>query len=353
MSARERMLLVAAFGAVWLIWGSTYLAIAWAVESIPPVLMIGARCVLAGGVLHGWSRLRGGVRPSPADWRAAAVAGVLLFVTGQAVLAWAETRIPSGAASLLVATEPLFIALLPWRSGGVAAARGAFGAGVARGGPDGLGTILVGFAGVGVLVLPGVGGGIDPVAGAAVVLAALSWSVGVFRAGTRPGIRAGQMAGMQLLVAGGILLGLAALIGEPGALAATGPSLRSVGAFLYLVVLGSIVAFGAYVWLLDRVGPSRLSTHAYVNPLVAVVLGTLLNGEPMGTGLLLATALILGSVALLLRRPLPAPAAERPGAGGESGRRIGARRGRRQVGAWGRRRARHPLPPPAAPPVTP
>jgi drug/metabolite transporter (DMT)-like permease len=302
MRIGERTTVAAAFGAVWVIWGSTYLAIAWAVETIPPMLMIGVRCVVAGAALYGWARMRGGPRPRAEHWRDAALAGFLLFVTGQAVLAWAETRIPSGAASLLIATEPLFITLLAWRGGS------ATGSAAAAPGLGGMLAILAGFAGVAVLALPGVGGGgLDPLGAAAAVLASLSWSVGVFRAGSRSGIPAGQTAGMQLLVAGVVLLAISALTGEMGAVPVAGPSVRSLAALAYLVVFGSLVAFGAYVWLLDRVGAARLSTHAYVNPLVAVVLGSMLNREPVTAGLVGATALILGSVVLLLRPRAPAP----------------------------------------------
>ncbi|HSM59380.1 MAG TPA: EamA family transporter [Longimicrobiales bacterium] len=296
VSLRERWAVAAAFGAVWFVWGSTYLAIAWAVETIPPLSMIGVRCVLAGAALYGWARLRGGPRPRAEDWRAAALAGFLLFVTGQAVLAWAETRIASGAASLLIATEPLFITLLAWRGGRTTGSTGAAPT------PGTALAVLAGFAGVAVLALPSAGGGLDPLGAGAAVLASLSWSVGVFRAGSRREIGPGQTAGMQLLAAGVILMAIATVSGEVRGFPAGGPSIRSLAALGFLVAFGSVVTFGAYVWLLDRVGPARISTHAYVNPLVAVVLGSVLNGEPVTAGLVGATALILGSVAALLRR---------------------------------------------------
>jgi len=294
----ERVVLVAAFGAVWLIWGSTYLAIAWAVEGIPPLLMIGARCLLAGTVLYAWGAVRSGLRPGPADWGDAVRAGILMFVSGQAVLAWAETRVPSGAASLLIATEPLFITLLAWRQSSLR--------GVVDGapGPARSLALLVGLVGVAVLVLPGVGGaGLDLLGAAAAVVASFSWSLGVVRGSGRPEIPAGQTAGMQLLAAGVVLLPLSIAAGDLAALPPGGPSPRALAAFAYLVVLGSVVTFGAYVWLLGRVGASRLSTHAYVNPLVAVVLGSALNGEPLTPGLVGGAALILGSVVVLLRAP--------------------------------------------------
>jgi drug/metabolite transporter (DMT)-like permease len=221
---------------------------------------------------------------------------LLLFVTGQAVLAWAETRIPSGVASLLIATEPLFVVLLAWRVGAAA------GSAPAAPSPVTLAGIGTGFVGVGALVLPGTGSDhLDPLAAAAVVLAALSWSVGIFRAGSRAGLGAAQTAGMQLLSAGAMLVALSLAVGEFGRLPATGPSLRSLVALSYLVIFGSIIGFGAYVWLLGRVSAQHVATHAYVNPLVAVALGASLNREPLTPELFVAGLLIVGSVAMLLR----------------------------------------------------
>jgi len=288
MMRRVGVGVVAAFGAVWVIWGSTYLAIAWAIETIPPLLMVGIRCVAAGAVLYGWGRVRGGPRPRLADWRTAALSGFLLFVTGQALLAWAETRVPSGVASLLVATEPLFIALLSWRLG-------------VRPGARAVVALLAGFLGVGALLLPGSGRlTLDPLATGAVVVAALSWAFGMLGAAARPGFGAAQTAGMQLLASGAMLLVLSVGLAGPGSLLTVTPSLRSLLALAYLVVLGSIVAFGAYVWLLGRVSPQLVATHAFVNPLVAVTIGAVLNREPITMGLLAAGAVIVGSVALLL-----------------------------------------------------
>jgi len=293
----DAALVVAAFAAVWLVWGSTYLAIAWAVETIPPLAMIGGRCLLAGAVLYGWTRFRGGPRPTAVDWRAAALAGALMFVTGQAVLAWAETRIASGPAALLIATEPLFIVLLRWRGGRLV---GAAGQGPRPGGRS-VAALVGGFAGVGLMVLPGGDARLDALGAAATLFASASWCVGVFHARPRPGLSAVQVAGMQLLTAGAMLTGIALATGDAARLAATGPSARSLLAFGYLVVFGSLVTFSAYAWLLERVGPARLSTHAYVNPVVAVVLGGVLGGEVVTGPLVFALALILGSVAVLVR----------------------------------------------------
>lgn len=294
----EGLLVVAAFAAVYVVWGTTYLAIAWAVATIPPLLMIGARCLIAGGALYGWTRWRGGARPTSADWRAAGVAGVLLFVSGQAVLAWSETRIASGPAALLVATEPLFIAILGWRGGRLVGSSG-------RGPrPTGrtLAAVAVGFTGVGLMVLPGGSGRLDVVGAAAALLASFSWSVGMLRARARPGLSAAQLAGMQLLAGGVVLAMVSWVTGEAASMSVGAITARSLLAFVYLVVFGSVVTYAAYVWLLDRVGPGRLSTHAYVNPVVAVAAGSLLGGEVVTGSLLWAMALILSSVAVLVRR---------------------------------------------------
>ena len=292
------MLVIGAFAAVWLVWGSTYLAIAWAVETIPPLVMIGVRCVVAGTVLYGWTRLRGGPRPTAGDWRAAAVAGTLMFVTGQSLLAWGETRIASGPAALLVATEPLFIVLLTWRGGRLV--------GCSRPGPRpssrAFAALVGGFAGVGLLVLPGGDLRLDGVGVVATLFASASWSVGVSHARSRPGLSAVQVAGMQLLASGAILSLLAVVTGGWSTTMARGPSARSLLALGYLIVFGSLVTFTAYSWLLERVGPARLSTHAYVSPVVAVVLGGILGGELVTGPLVAALALVLGSVAVLVRK---------------------------------------------------
>jgi drug/metabolite transporter (DMT)-like permease len=291
LTSGGKVAVVAAFGAIWFVWGSTYLAIAWGVETIPPFMMIGARCVTAGALMYGWARARGGARPLAEDWRQAAITGVLLFVTGQALLAWAETRLPSGVTALLIATEPLFVAVVPWMARRAPTPEASTGLALATG-----------FVGVGALMLPGSGSFlVDPLAMGAVVLTALSWSVGMLRAAARPGFSAAQSAGMQLLTGGVVLLALSFAIGEPAALPPDGPSARSLAAFAYLIVFGSIVGFGAYVWLLGRVSPQMVSTHGYINPLVAVALGATLNEEPVTAEMGVAAALILGSVALLLR----------------------------------------------------
>lgn len=287
---RDRALLVAAFGAVYVIWGSTYLAIAWAVATIPPLTMIAARCLLAGGVLYALSRARAG-RPSAVEWRRALLAGVLLFVTGQAMLAWGETRVASGPAALLIASEPMFVALLGWglkRTG--APTRAVWLA------------LAAGFVGVAVMMAPGRLGGVDAVGALVIVVAALSWSLGMFFATPARDRSPVQTAAMQLIGGGAALVVVAAATGDLGSLDPGGVSGRSLASFLYLVVFGSLITYSAYVWLLRRVGPGRLSSHGYVNPMVAVAFGALLAGESITPAVVLASLLILSSVVVLVRR---------------------------------------------------
>jgi drug/metabolite transporter (DMT)-like permease len=285
----DTLLVVAAFAAVYVIWGSTYLAIAWGIATIPPLTMIAARSLLAGGVLYAVSRRKAGV-PSAMEWRRAIVAGVLLFVTGQAMLAWGETRVPSGPAAVLLATEPMFVVLLGWR--------------LKRSAAPSLGMMLAllgGFAGVAVM-MAGRLGGVDPLGASVIVFGALSWSAGMFLATPKEGGSPVQAAAMQLLGGGMVLSIVATLTGDLASLEPSAVSGRSLASFLYLVVFGSLVTYSAYVWLLRRVGPARLSSHGYVNPMVAVALGAAVAGEPITLAVVIASLLILASVIVLVTR---------------------------------------------------
>src|SRR5690606_28913840 len=193
----------------------------------------------------------------------AVLVGVLFFVVGHGLLSWGETRVPSGAAAVLIATEPLFIVLLAWR-GGVLVGR-------PRGErPTGLVLVALalGLLGVAAMTMPGSGGGLDPVGALGLVVASFAWAVGTFHVRTTGSPV--QAAGMQLLSGGSILLLLSALFGELNGWSATSLSRVSVLALAYLVVFGSVITFAAYVWLLRIIGPARLSTHTFVNPVIAV-----------------------------------------------------------------------------------
>ena len=278
-----------ALGAVYVIWGSTYLAIRFAIETIPPFLMAGARYVTAGALLYGWARLRGAPRPSLLHWRSATVIGAFLLLVGNGGVVWAEQRVDSGLAALLISTEPIWIVLLVWLR-----------AGRQRPNPRVVAGLLLGFTGLVMLVRPSGSAGIDPVGATALVLASLSWAWGSFY-GMRAPLPASPLAttGMQMLAGGGMLLTASALTGEPARFALAEVSARSALALAYLVVFGAIVAFTAYVWLLRVAPPVLVSTYAYVNPVVAVFLGWAMAGEPLTAGTLTAAAVILGGVALI------------------------------------------------------
>jgi drug/metabolite transporter (DMT)-like permease len=283
------------------VWGSTYLAIRFAVESLPPFLMASTRFLLAGTILYTWRRARGDPAPARKEWRSAAIIGLLLLVGGNGGVSWAEQHIPSGVTSLLVGTVPLWMALLD-----------AVRPGAQR--PDWrvIVGMLAGFAGVVVLIRPA-----ESTAGAehidlagifAVLLGALLWSVGSLYGRRAPLPQSPLLAtGMQMLAGGAGLLILSTLSGEWGRLNLGMASVRSLWGLLYLIVFGSLLAFSVYTWLL-RIAPTPLvSTYAYVNPLVAVFLGHFLAGESLTLRIRVAAAVIVGSVALITSTRTPAP----------------------------------------------
>jgi len=285
-----------ALGIVYVVWGSTYLAIAVADRTLPPLLMLAVRFGLAGGLLYAWSAWRGDVaaaRPGRQEWAAAAVVGGLLLFVDTGGIAWAEQRVASGTTALLVATVPLFTALLD---------RTFFGIRLSLGTLAGIGAGLLGVA-----LLVGQSGNIDPVGAAVILGAALAWAAGsaygrVARLPQPPFLS----AAMQMLCAAGFLAVTGAAMGELGRVHPAAISAGSAAAFAFLVVFGSIVAFTAYGWLLRSGASSVLvSTYAYVNPAVAVLLGWALAGEAVGGREVAAGAVIVASVGMLVlaRRP--------------------------------------------------
>jgi drug/metabolite transporter (DMT)-like permease len=283
---------VVAFALVYIIWGSTYLAIRFAIETMPPFLMAATRFLLAGAVLYLWMRLRGAPRPEGMHWRSAAIVGALLLVFGNGVVVWAEEVLPSSIAALLVAMVPVWMALLSWLRPGGTRPRAVVLIGLA-----------LGFAGVGLLVFQGGGAQrpINPLGAGAVMLASLSWAAGSLyaRNARMPSVPLLGTA-MEMLCGGALLVVLALLKGEPAQVHLQAISLRSDLALAYLIVFGSLVAFSAYVWLLRNVPPARVSTYAYVNPVVAVFLGWWLASEPITGQTLVAAAVIVGAVALVM-----------------------------------------------------
>jgi drug/metabolite transporter (DMT)-like permease len=281
-----------ALATIYVVWGSTYLGIMVAIETLPPLLMSSARFLVAGAILYSLTVRRGdtrGDRPTARQWTAAAIVGGALLLAGNGGVALSEERIDSGVAALLVATIPLWMAVLD---------RVLNGRGLAWTGLLGL---VVGLGGVALLVGPSGGGGIDLVGALMALSAAFAWAWGSLyaRDATLPA-RPLVGAGMQML-AGGVLLALAgAATGELGEFDLAAVSARSSIAVAYLVVFGSVIAYSAYVWLLKNAPTALVSTYAYVNPVVAVALGALFLAEPVTARMLLAGLAIVASVALIV-----------------------------------------------------
>ena len=296
-SAHSRFALVVAFAIVYVVWGSTYLAIRFAIETLPPLLMAAARFLTAGTVLYVWARVvAGAAKPGRAQWRASAIVGSLMLLGGNGLVVWSELRIPSGVAALLGGTVPLWMVLIDWlRRGGVR--------------PTGHVVIglLCGLVGLVWLIGPDSlagGGRVDLLGAAAVVLACITWATGsIYQRHAPMPVSPSLSTAMQMLSGGVGLLVVGSVLGEFHGVDVAAFSLRSVLGFLYLVVFGSIVAFSAYVWLLRASTPARVSTHAYVNPVVAVLLGWALADEPLTPRMLVAVAIIVSGVALITLAP--------------------------------------------------
>ncbi|MFZ0827838.1 MAG: EamA family transporter [Verrucomicrobiia bacterium] len=295
---------IAAFATVYVIWGSTYLGIRYAVESIPPFLMAGTRNLTAGLLLYAFARARGGATPSRIEWRDAAITGGLLLAVGNGGVTWAEQFIPSSVTALLVALTPLWMVLFDWlRPAGV------------RPRPFVVAGLAVGFAGVALLAH---GNGDHPGAAhgwgiAALMAASISWAFGsIFgRHANKP---ASPLLGvaMQMIAGGTLLLGLAILRGEASEFSFGQVTWLSASAWLYLIVAGSLVGYTCYVWLLHATTPARVATYAYVNPFIAVLLGCTIGREAFSHELLVAGGLILLAVALIVRGGTRHAAAETP-----------------------------------------
>jgi drug/metabolite transporter (DMT)-like permease len=291
--APQKAKLIAAFAAVYVLWGSTYLAIRFGVETIPPFLMAGTRHLTAGLLLYLWLRLRGGPRPDRRHWRTAVFIGGLMLLGGNGLVTWAERRVPSGLAALIVASVPLWMALLD----GVQKRR-------RPRLPVVLG-LLIGLAGLLVLVAPGnlAGNGrVDPLGAGALLLAALSWTAGSLYSRHARLPKSILTATAMEMIGGGVLLWIAGLLfGEGARLDLAAVSARSLLSLGYLIVFGSLIGFSAYVWLLHATTPSRVSTYAYVNPIIAVLLGWALAGEAVTLRVALATVGIVASVVFIIR----------------------------------------------------
>ncbi len=284
--SRTRLLL--AFAAVYVVWGSTYLAILYAIETVPPFLMAGVRNLLAGLILYAWARAQGTPAPARADWRTTLVIGALMLAGGNGAVTWSEQRVPTGVAALVVATVPLWMVLLSWRRPGLPVLAG----------------VALGLAGVGLLVGPAQFAGgtrVDLVGATVLVGGALSWSIGslLARRVHLPG-SPHLATGMEMIGGGGLLVLLGIVVGEPARLDLAAISLKSILAMAYLVGAGSLVGFTAYVWLLRHTAPAKAATYAFVNPVVAILLGWLFAAEALTPRTLIAATVIVAGVAFIV-----------------------------------------------------
>jgi drug/metabolite transporter (DMT)-like permease len=281
-----------ALGSIYLIWGTTYLAIRYAIETIPPLLMMAMRHLSAGGILYAWMRLRGAPAPRLRDWKFPAIVGTILFLGGHGSLAWAEQRVPSGIAALLVATLPMWILLLARLS----RTEEKFSVRAIAG-------VVLGFLGVLVLFGPDAwhhNGELNLIGALTVLFGNFLWAAGTIymRKVTMPG-SAVLSAAMQMIAGGASLAIAGALAGETTRLHFTSITLQSWLALAYLVIFGSIIAFTAYTWLHTVERPSRVATYAYVNPVVAVLVGWAFAGEAVSASTVVAMVIILIGVALV------------------------------------------------------
>lgn len=286
-AAASKWQLIVGFLIIYVVWGSTYLAIHWGVESIPPFGMGAARFLLAGSMLYAWCRVRGAKKPTVSQWKASAVIGALLLFVGNGAVSWASQRVPSGLTSVLVATVPLWLVLCELWQGKR---------------PDLLKVIgvLIGLGGVALLVMPtgAAKATVDPVGAVVLALGSLSWTIGSLYSRTARQAESPALAiAMQMLVGGSLLLMLSLAVGE------LTPDLhvtaRSAASLLYLIVFGSLIGFSTYMWLLKVASPTAVGTYAYVNPAVAVLLGVLLAGERLPAQAVAAMTVILGGVAMV------------------------------------------------------
>jgi len=292
-----------AFAIIYFVWGSTFLAIRIGVHEVPPFLFAAMRFLVAGLVLYGWRIARGDPSPTQRQWMSAFLLALLIFVFDYGLLFWAEQRVPSGVAAVMLATIPVFMALseiLFLRTQRLTVRLSL--------------ALLIGVGGVAVLMSRGLnlgGAPIDRAGAIALIFAAISWSVASALTRKLPLPESKTMSSGAQMLAGGVLLALAsAALGE---FRKFHPVEVSVGAWLsliYLIVFGSIIAFTAYVWLIHHESPTKVGTYAYVNPVVAVIVGYFLGGEALGLRTILGTALVLISV-LVIATTRPKKAAEK------------------------------------------
>ncbi len=284
--------IAAAFASIYIIWGSTYLAIMYAVETLPPFIMAGARFLVSGALLYAWSRYRGAAKPTRIHWRNAVIAGGFLLLGGNGAVVWAEQYVPSGLTALLVSILPFWLVIIEW----VRPPRERPKAAILVG-------LVLGFMGIIVLVGPGNVGGhgdVRPIGAVVLILGSLSWAIGSFWSRDAQLPVSGLLTtGMEMLGGGVLLIIVGLMSGELSGFDIHHVSRASAIGLAYLITFGSLLGFTSYIWLLDKVSPARLGTYAYVNPIVAVVLGWAIAGEKLSMRTGVAAAIVICAVALI------------------------------------------------------
>src|SRR6058998_2213677 len=295
MAASKKTLVIIAFAALYVIWGSTYLGIRFSIETIPPFLMAGARFVLAGLIMYAIAWSQGIGKSSWRNWRTSLIIGACLLLGGNGGVTMSEKYIDSGLAALIVAVVPIYIVVLGWETGMTPKPIPILWLG-----------LVGGFIGVGILLAPALrfssNNGRHPAIGMSILLvSSFVWSAGSLYSRTAKHAASPFLTAAQQMLCGGLLLLLASIVtGEIPRFHPSSISLLSLASFIYLIIIGAVVGYTAYIWLLRHCDPAKVATYAYVNPIVAVLLGALFAGEKLTMRTLIAACLIIGSVALVI-----------------------------------------------------
>ena len=295
MLAPTKIRMIGAFAALYLIWGSTYLGIRFAIETIPPFLMAGARFLIAGVIMYAIAWSQGIGKSTWANWRTSLIIGACLILGGNGGVTVSEKYIDSGLAALIVAIVPIYIVILGWASGTAPKPT-----------PVVWLALVGGFVGVGILFAPvlrsSFNGGQHPAIGMSILLvSSFIWSAGSLYSRASKHAASPFLTAAQQMLCGGLLLLLTSFaIGETRRFHPHSVSILSLASFAYLIIIGAVVGYTAYIWLLRHCDPAKVATYAYVNPIVAVLLGAAFAGETLTMRTLIAGALIIGSVALVI-----------------------------------------------------
>jgi len=294
IAKRNRTRVLIAFAAVYVLWGSTYLFIKYAIDTIPPFMLGASRFVVAGTLLYALARWRGAPPASARDWRLAAITGVLMLGMGNMAVVWSELSVPSGIVALIVSTVPIWIVLMDWlRPRGVRPRTPVF---------FGLG---LGLVGMGILIGPGaiVGKGhVNEIGVLVLFIGSLGWALGSILTRGGGNRRSGSpviFSALQMLAAAVAMAVMSLVAREPATFSLSAVSLRSALSWVYLVLAGSIIGYTAYIYLLGAVSAAKAATYAYVNPVIAVFLGWAFANEPIGMRTVVAAVVILAGVAII------------------------------------------------------